>query len=475
MVPKSKHESKPVRRLFAPSPIYSCFYFVVSILVTVLLYLFVNNEILVRTKDLIGTDDAVAQIVQVESATQSKTTAEALQTVDNVSDVFKLSVAWDLFEAPLHYEILDEECKFTDAATLPKLKASGLLSLAEFVKRLACVETVFHANPDIPILLADNLGIPERCVITKLTIGPARREGNQVRDPSLRKREAEALANALTYAVLGVEPRENPAMLWMPKYAPPPDFGRFASQEVSRNSALQDPKLFNMLFANAVPGAVLADPECRPMRDVLDGFSISVIKGFEQVVQDGNVLRWISRAMNGPIQFVIIVLAIFGSLRLILRRINQDRLFGGLLKLRGRVLQRSDVLSRYNNDLASAETAMLRVHDEVDLVVEKWLLEIIPMIGFLGTVIGMIAAMDLVGVVVSARPGAELNSAMGAITNELSVAFFTTFIGLIAAIILGIWNTHRSASEVAAIRDFLHGSSKVEQESSATSDSQKPE
>lgn len=451
------HKPKPVRRLFAPNIFFSWIYFVVSILFTIGLYMLVNDGFLGWTEDQIGKIQAIDQMVQERGAAKPITTADAQQTVDDISDVYKLSVAWDLFEVPLKYKVLEDDCTVADTSS--QLKESGLSSLAEFVKRLACVETSFHANPNIPILLADNLGIPNRCVITKLTIGPDRLDGNQERAPGLQRTEAEALASALTYGVLGVEPRTTPGMQWMPNYAPPPDFGRFGSQIESGGSALRDPRLFSMLFANTVPGAVLADPECRPMRDVLDGFSISVIKGFEQVVQDAKLQRWLSRAMNGPIQFVIIVLATFGGFRLIQRKVNQQRLFVGLPKFGKHRLQRNDILERYNRNVADAETALLRVHDEVDLVVEKWLLEIIPMIGFLGTVIGMISAMDLVGVVVSARPGAELNSAMGAITNALSVAFFTTFIGLVAAIILGIWNTHRSASEVAAIRFFLHNDS----------------
>lgn len=75
------------------------------------------------------------------------------------------------------------------------------------------------------------------------------------------------------------------------------------------------------------------------------------------------------------------------------------------------------------------------------------LVESIPTMGFIGTVVGMILAMGSIGGVLSADRGPELYAAMAEVTSGLSLAFNTTFVGLLMALPLGYLRRKAMAAE----------------------------
>jgi hypothetical protein len=79
------------------------------------------------------------------------------------------------------------------------------------------------------------------------------------------------------------------------------------------------------------------------------------------------------------------------------------------------------------------------------------LVESIPTMGFIGTVVGMILAMGSIGGVLSADRGPELYAAMAEVTSGLSLAFNTTFVGLLMALPLGYLRRKAMAAEQAQV------------------------
>ena len=66
----------------------------------------------------------------------------------------------------------------------------------------------------------------------------------------------------------------------------------------------------------------------------------------------------------------------------------------------------------------------------------------VPVMGFIGTVVGLSQAIGEFGKVVAAGAGvAELTSSLGGVTSGLSIAFETTMVGLIAALIVQLLAT----------------------------------
>jgi hypothetical protein len=84
-------------------------------------------------------------------------------------------------------------------------------------------------------------------------------------------------------------------------------------------------------------------------------------------------------------------------------------------------------------------------------VVADTLYEWIPIIGFIGTVVGMIGAIDAIGEVIQADQGPELYTAMGGVTSQLMLAFYTTFIGLVLSAILSLLRRYCIAMECSAV------------------------
>ena len=104
------------------------------------------------------------------------------------------------------------------------------------------------------------------------------------------------------------------------------------------------------------------------------------------------------------------------------------------LKNIGRVSDVSSVL----NDLAVADEKFI----EGTYTLPKGLIWAIPVTGFIGTVLGLADAVGGFGkVVVSGAELSELKNALGGVTGGLAVAFETTLIALVAALVLQLFMT----------------------------------
>lgn len=478
-------DTRPIRRLFAPSTRRSLLLAIVAILTTIGMFLLLNCGLESYVKERAGYEEA-ARVLEIATGKPSV----QLSGASIKFDPFDISTAWGVFSTPLTEKMRPTLCADNNDTTNNK---SARKPLPEFLYRMRCVESIYNYHTQASLNLNETLKIDSECGPLDLIVGrPAEQRGDG-------ENQLLMVINGLLPGATGVTTSKG-LMSWLRGFSDPPELGAFIQdkEQITNSRAL-----YHIVFTNnRWPNSIMNDPNCRPLRDVLDSFSIAVIDGYQGVVDTTPIIRWFLRAINGPIQALIVALTIWGCLRLLDRRAREKRIAMGkapdnrifyhdskpdnqsptVTKTGNNVeiptvtqtsidagepnpfaepdmhqpLKLEAILMRYNNNVGQAENAILRVHQEVDMTIERWLLEIIPMIGFLGTVVGMIAAMDLVGNVVSARPGSELNAAMAAITNALSVAFFTTFIGLVSALLLGIWQAQSAASEVRTVRDFLH-------------------
>lgn len=450
-------DNQPVRRIFSPRLSTSVGFAITSVVVTIAIYAFLNCVLQGLVRYSIGFEEARTYITQ--EAGQQLQPIKASDEEPSLKNPFDLGKAFGLFDVPLSERLDDASCAFAPGGDESKARKP----LVEYLTRLVCVERLFEQSVQNATQLNDSLDVPGQCHLQEISI----KRGNA---PGVL-----LALDALLPGFTGVNPSKTRVWGWIKTFAETPQLGEVSGQRVLPKGD-NSPPIYTVKVVRGLGSSLVIDPECDPMRDFLDEMSVSILQGYNMVAKETPVLRWISRAINGPIQVAIVFLTLWGSLRLLARRKRELIIapdfteptsqtesqsdLGRWVRLKklmtARSLSRSDILQRYDNNIAEAETALLRVHREVDLIEEKWLLEIIPMVGFLGTVIGMISAMDLVGDVVSAQPGAELGVAMSKVTNALSVAFFTTFMGLVSAMLLGIWNAHQSASEVRTVRAFLH-------------------
>lgn len=79
------------------------------------------------------------------------------------------------------------------------------------------------------------------------------------------------------------------------------------------------------------------------------------------------------------------------------------------------------------------------------------LAEVVPSMGFIGTVVGMILAMAGIGGVLAADQGPEMYAAMATVTASLSLAFNTTFVGLVISIPIAYLRRRAAAAESSRI------------------------
>lgn len=492
-------DNQPVRRIFSPRLSTSVGFAITSIVVTIAIYAVLNCVLQGLVRYSIGFEEARTYITQ-EAGPQLQP-IKASDEEPSLKNPFDLGKAFGLFDVPLSERVDDASCAFAPGGDESKARKP----LVEYLTRLVCVERLFEQSVQNATQLNGSLDVPGQCHLQEISI----KRGNT---PGVL-----LALDAFMPGFTGVSPSKARMWGWINTFAETPQLGEVAGQQVLPRGD-RSPPIYTVRIARGLGSSLVIDPECDPMRDFLDEMSVSILQGYNLVAAETPILRWFLRAINGPIQAVIVFLTLWGALRLMARRTRELNIapdfkarksnsraktmkakllrrlrllkklalrwlaqkniirrrsankstshtqsqsdLGRWVRLKklmaARSLSRSDILQRYDNNVAEAETALLRVHREVDLIEEKWLLEIIPMVGFLGTVIGMISAMDLVGDVVSAQPGAELGVAMSKVTNALSVAFFTTFMGLVSAMLLGIWNAHQSASEVRTVRAFLH-------------------
>lgn len=217
----------------------------------------------------------------------------------------------------------------------------------------------------------------------------------------------------------------------------------------SDKRALRSGVLYDIAFRYPGPEAILIRAECKKLRDAFDGLSSRVLKEMNQVREEVAGRRWILAALNGWIQFVILVLGFWGGFRLIARIIIRRRW------RKKEAEEATHAILAVHSSLGDANSAM---HDALDLASRRldiWILGTVPLFGFLGTVYGMIEAMDQVGNIVAARPGVELDAAMSGITSSLSLAFFTTLLGIIVAIPLSLFQELCFGKEKVVIDEAL--------------------
>lgn len=470
--------------LFAPGPLWSAALLVLAFFLTIALFSAVNSWV----------EDRARVALQVPAARQvllDLKTPAAQPGPLNTQSPYSLSAAWGVFDP-----LASAPAQCTDSAPLVAL-----------LKGLACIETAFRQET---LRLPEQLQMEPVCNFESFAFGIPSSKLFDTRSPA-DPQGIDATMDKLLQTVLGVEPAtESWRWTGVRRYARDRALGAEVSQKkmetVFAAWAKPDGEDLGLLYwiylAQDAPEALKANPACRALRDAFDGFAENVLSAHRRVQETAARQRWTLRSMNGPLQFVMIVLFLWGILRLGTRRFKGrwtvppaemvlllwrglnfgDRLIqncrsmwpGGAKKQKANEVTGNSVLkwanwviARDNESMAgarwcdqisaygsagSAEAAIATAQDISEKALERWLAEVIPMLGFLGTVIGMILAMQRVGEVVAASPGVELDAAMDGITGALSVAFFTTFIGLIASLILILLQGLQAAWEHDRIR-----------------------
>ncbi len=197
----------------------------------------------------------------------------------------------------------------------------------------------------------------------------------------------------------------------------------------------------------------------------LDKLLLARVKQLEATVWGQ---RFVLRALNHPFQFVMFWLGLWAAAlygeqwrrarwgsdqasRLadwIRSQAPEGDDGGGKTRPNGASLPYSSELRNVVDSLHAG--AAVRGRAIADTITE-W----IPMLGFIGTVFGMIGAMGAIGEVIAADQGPELYVAMGAVTSRLSLAFYTTFVGLILGLVLSFLYRMVLAQVHAAVQEAV--------------------
>lgn len=196
-------------------------------------------------------------------------------------------------------------------------------------------------------------------------------------------------------------------------------------------------------YALTRPVKSLSHRDCRQVRENVDAFELRMIEEMTRMQDVIWLERWGLRAFNGFIQWFVFALGLWGTLRMFIRAFQRKIILPKVLesKVRQAIAERVNSASSADGLVSAAADVELSLRTQLidsSRAVDTWLIATIPLIGFIGTVLGMINAMELIGDVVIARPGAELVSAMGGIAGALSVAFYTTLVALIFTIPLSL-------------------------------------
>ncbi len=194
----------------------------------------------------------------------------------------------------------------------------------------------------------------------------------------------------------------------------------------------------------------------------LDKLLLPRIKELEDSVW---LRRFLLRAFNNPFQFVILSLGIWGATLYLAMGISTTRLGRNrAVDLARDIVTMAPLGAGTQLVVGTKDTPSVAFGTEFRNAVDELILEAqtngksvadtltewVPTLGFIGTVVGMIGAMDAVGGVVGADPGPELFSAMSVVTAQLSLAFYTTFIALLAGMALSLLRRWALARELGA-------------------------
>lgn len=170
--------------------------------------------------------------------------------------------------------------------------------------------------------------------------------------------------------------------------------------------------------------------------------------------------RFILRSLSNGFQFLIFALGMWAAL-LYLHMVWQTRWGSATASKVAQAIQQSVPLGEpapgpwstlpYNSEMRNAADELATFATYSGKAWADTLTEWVPTLGFIGTVVGMIGAMDAVGAVVAAEPGPELFTAMSGVTSELSLAFYTTFVALTVGLLLAWLRRHAISAELDAV------------------------
>ncbi len=226
---------------------------------------------------------------------------------------------------------------------------------------------------------------------------------------------SECLLNRL----IGVQVADGPSRLWK----------LMGLHEISEEAGLEG-TLYHFTHRRI---ADLGDPQksegldlaaMRAALDQLDRALLPEMRGIQNT--DGFFWRrFLLRSINDPFQWTMFAVGWWCAFILVWRWVRTGK----------------------QTNKASGDEARRRRHSVDASALSDTLVESIPTMGFIGTVVGMILAMGSIGGVLSADRGPELYGAMAEVTSGLSLAFNTTFVGLLIALPLGYLRRKAMAAE----------------------------
>lgn len=174
--------------------------------------------------------------------------------------------------------------------------------------------------------------------------------------------------------------------------------------------------------------------------------------------------RFLLRSLSNGFQFLIFALGMWAAL-LYLHMIWQTKWGSASAAKVAQAIKRSVPLGEpppgqwnrlpYNSEMRNAADELATFATYSGKAWADTLTEWVPTLGFIGTVVGMIGAMDAVGAVVAAEPGPELFTAMSGVTSELSLAFYTTFVALTVGLLLAWLRRHAISAELDAVANAV--------------------
>ncbi|MCZ7596690.1 MAG: hypothetical protein M5U09_01480 [Gammaproteobacteria bacterium] len=133
--------------------------------------------------------------------------------------------------------------------------------------------------------------------------------------------------------------------------------------------------LYNFAFESPGPIAILQRDECEEVREAIDGLATRVLEEMKAIRDAVPFTRWMLKAINGWIQFAIVVLGFWGAFRLIARRNIRQAWWD---------TDKADGVLGVHKRLGDAQTDALDDLEHASRPLDRWILDTIPLAGFLG-------------------------------------------------------------------------------------------
>ncbi|MDA8020560.1 MAG: MotA/TolQ/ExbB proton channel family protein [Thermoanaerobaculia bacterium] len=175
-------------------------------------------------------------------------------------------------------------------------------------------------------------------------------------------------------------------------------------------------------------------PREKRQLETLQAFDRTVQEAITHLQESTQGPRWWMRNLNGAFQWGILTCGLWAIL--LLGYLWLQARWQLLAVANGKGLYRQFLEDCEDRDPDDVVDQYFRWLSRSSSVLVDWIIEIVPLLGFIGTVVGMIAAMAGVAGVVASEPGPELVNAMGRVSDSLSLAFSTTFVALALSIVL---------------------------------------